>query len=601
MAEARVRRRLAAILAADVVGYSRQMGADEAGTLARLKVVRAEVVDPAMATYDGRIVKTTGDGVLVEFASVVDAVECAVALQQTMAARNEGADGDAIVFRIGVNIGDVIVEDSDIYGDGVNVAARLEALAEPGGVCVSGKVYDEVRNKLDLDFDDLGAQTVKNIAEPVPAYRARLAADAAAASTPANVPARYGVAVDVSTPVPGFGGRPAIAVLPFDNMSNDPDQEYLADGIAEDILTRLAMWRWLPVIARNSSFTYKGRAVDVKEVGRALGARYVLEGSVRKAAARVRVTGQLIDAETGHHVWANRYDRELDDIFALQDEITEAIVAALEPAVGKAKQARAQRRDPANLDAWDQFQRAIWHFNRFTANDFAHAIELSHAAAVKDPGFALPLSAIAAIRVVEALFAWTDDPAATVREAHETAQAAIALDATDAFANAVLAYTNAFAGHHDAAIRAAEAAIDFNPSFAVGYHALGVSRMYNGEPALAGAAIENAIRFSPRDSFLPIWLATLSATHYMRCDFETALEVADRTAQIAPHNPMAHGGRTNALAQLGRLDEARAALATFLELSPNYNTRTARSSGAFREEADFQFYVDGLRKAGWDG
>jgi adenylate cyclase len=334
-------RRLAAIVSADVVGYSRLMGADEAGTLEALRAHRTELVDPLITKHGGRIVKTMGDGLLLEFGSVVSATDCAVAIQKSMASRNsEVPEMRQIIFRIGINLGDIIIDGDDIHGDGVNVAARVQEMAEPGGVAITGRVHDEVRNRLGISFEDAGAHELKNIASPVPIWRW----------------SPYGRtnkrAINVSKPVPGFDGRPAIAVLAFDNLSRDPDQEFLADGIAEDILTRLAMWRWLPVIARNSSFTYKGRNADIKDIGPELGARYILEGSVRKSGNRVRVTGQLIDAETGHHVWADRYDSTMEDIFAVQDEITDAIVSALEPAVGRAEMQRAQRKNPQNLDAW---------------------------------------------------------------------------------------------------------------------------------------------------------------------------------------------------------------------------------------------------------
>ena len=314
MSGERVERRLAAILAADVVGYSRLMGQDEAGTLARLRGHRRELIDPEIAEHKGRIVKTTGDGILIEFPSVVEAVACAVAVQRGMADRNAATPEDQrIVFRVGVNLGDIIfAEDNDIHGDGVNVAARLEGIAEPGGICISGIVHDQVRDKLDLAFEDMGEQSLKNIARPVRMYRVRLTP---AETTPKGTPTE-------SAPVLALPDKPSIAVLPFANMSSDPEQEYFADGIAEDIITALSRYPSLFVIARNSCFTYKGRAVDVKQVGRELGVRYVLEGSLRKSGNRVRITAQLIEAGTGNHVWAERYDRDLADIFAVQDEIT---------------------------------------------------------------------------------------------------------------------------------------------------------------------------------------------------------------------------------------------------------------------------------------
>src|SRR5450830_615979 len=341
MAEARVERRLAAILAADVAGYSRLMGVDEEGTLAALKAYRRELVDPKIAEHRGRIVKTTGDGVLVEFASAVDAVRCAMEIQRILAERNVAISEDRrIELRIGINVGDIIIDEGDIYGDGVNIAARVEALARPGAVCISENAYQQVKGKLVLDVSDMGEQLLKNIAQPVRVYGVRL--QDAPASAVLKLP-----------------DKPSIAVLPFQNMSGDPEQEYFADGMVEDIITALSRFRHLFVIARNSSFTYKGRAVDIRQVGRELGVRYVLEGSVRKLADRVRITGQLIDTVTGAHVWAERYDRKSDDIFALQDEIALSVVGAIEPTLRLAEVERAKRKRPDSLDAYDLVLRAL--------------------------------------------------------------------------------------------------------------------------------------------------------------------------------------------------------------------------------------------------
>jgi adenylate cyclase len=582
------KRKLTAILSADAVGYSRLMAEDEAATVKTIASYR-EIMASLIKQHRGRVVDSPGDNLMAEFPSVVDAVQCAVAVQNEFQSRNaELAENRRMEFRIGINLGDVIDDEGRLYGDGVNVAARLEGLAEPGGVCVSAKVYDEVRGKVETQFDDLGPQDMKNIAEPVRAYRLRL--DDASS-----------IAIDVSTPVPGFGGRPAIAVLPFDNMSVDPEQEYFADGIAEDILTRLAMWRWMTVIARNSSFTFKGRAVDVKEVGTVLGARYVLEGSVRKAGDRVRVTGQLIDADTGHHIWAERYDRVLKDIFELQDEITKAIVVALEPAVGRAEMLRVQRKDTADLDAWDLCQRGMWHFYRFTKDHFAAGHGFYSRSAKQDPGFARPLTGIATIRIFEALLAWSDNPAEALGEAHRLALEAVSLDAAEPLANALLGYSCAYMRQFDNGLAATKRAIELNPSFAMGYHALGLVRMFNGEPTEAIDAIERAIRISPEDLWLPIWLGTLSASCYLLHDYEKALQVARLSVQRAPKYPIGQRSLANSLAQLGRMDEAREALTAFLALSPNYNAETARRSAIFRHEADYEHYAEGLRKAGWDG
>jgi adenylate cyclase len=348
-----VNRRMAAILAADVAGYSRLMGADEEGTLARLKAHRRELLDPKVAEHHGRIVKTTGDGVLVEFGSVVDAVRCAIDLQRGMAERNAGErEASRIDVRIGINLGDIIIDNDDIYGDGVNIAARLEALAKPGGICISQTVLDHARGKFAFDVEDGGSQTLKNIAEPVHIYRVLCDGIRRLATAQASAPAL------------ALPDKPSIAVLPFDNLSGDPEQEYFADGIVEDIITALSRIHWLFVIARNSSFTYKGKSVDVKQVARELGVRYVLEGSVRKASNRVRITGQLIDATTGVHVWADRFDGTLEDIFDLQDQVTASVVGTIEPKLRQAEIERSKRKPTESLDAYDAFLRGVAHYRR---------------------------------------------------------------------------------------------------------------------------------------------------------------------------------------------------------------------------------------------
>jgi TolB-like protein/class 3 adenylate cyclase len=346
-------RRLAAILAADVAGYSRLIGADEQGTLNRLRVIRTEILDPLIEQYRGRIVKTTGDGLLVEFTSVVEALQCATEIQAVMAERNTGIDTEKRVdLRMGINVGDVVVEDGDIFGDGVNVAARLEALADPGGICVSARVQEDAAGRLDLPFDDLGDQSLKNIARPVRVYRVRFRRSTANSVGPSPV-----------LPLPD---KSSIAVLPFANMSGDPEQEYFADGMVEEITTAISRLPWLFVIARNSAFTYKGRAVDVRQVASELGVRYVLEGSVRKAGNRVRITGQLIDTTTGAHIWADRFDGGLDDIFELQDEVASNVVGAIEPKLRQSEIERAIRKPTESLDAYDLYLRGLAEFNKFT-------------------------------------------------------------------------------------------------------------------------------------------------------------------------------------------------------------------------------------------
>jgi adenylate cyclase len=395
----RAERRLAAILAADVAGYSRLIGEDEDGTLDRLRSIRAEVIDPKIAEHRGRLVKTTGDGFLVEFASVVDALRCASEWQQAMAGRSAGmAVAERIEFRIGINVGDVVVEDGDIFGDGVNVAARLEALADPGGICVSARVQEDAAGRLDLAFDDLGDRQLKNIARPVRVYRVRATLTHPAANAPGATLSRTAgegaerqrreAGEGNSPPALALPDKPSIAVLPFQNMSGDPEQEYFADGMVEEIITALSRIRWLFVIARNSSFTYKGRAVDVKQVGCELGVRYVLEGSVRKAGERVRITGQLIDAVTGTHLWADRFDGLIEDVFELQDQVATSVAGVIEPALAEAEQQRAVRKLPERLDAWEAYQRGLWHFYKYALEENTTAVGFFRQAIALDPNFA---------------------------------------------------------------------------------------------------------------------------------------------------------------------------------------------------------------------
>jgi len=404
----RVERRLAAVLAADVAGYSRLMGLDEVGTARTLREHRL-VTDALVAKHGGRIVKTTGDGVLLEFPSVVDAVECAVAVQAVMAERNEGVPADRrMLFRIGINLGDILIEGDDILGDGVNVAARLEGVAEPGGICISSSAYEQVRGKVTVEFADLGEQRLKNIERPVRLYAVRSASFSTEPSVKAPAEAEKPLALP---------DKPSIAVLPFENMSGDPEQEYFADGMVEEIITALSQFKWLFVIARNSSFTYKGKAVDIKQVGRELGVRYVLEGSVRKSSGKVRITGQLIDAVAGAHLWAGRFERNLTDVFALQDEVTVAVVSAIQPKLLQTEIAISTRRRPENLTAYDYYLRALPHFLLSTREGLAEAIRLLHRALELDPRFGYAAAQAAICHLNNVHFGYAIDPQVERKEA----------------------------------------------------------------------------------------------------------------------------------------------------------------------------------------
>ena len=537
MASETVERKLAAILSADVAGYSRLMGEDEEGTLTAFKAHRAEAVDPAIARHHGRIVKTTGDGLLAEFASAVDAVRCALAVQEAMAARNATVANDRkIEFRIGVNVGDVMIDGDDLMGDGVNVAARLQEIAEPGGVYISRTARDQVRDRLELTLEDLGEQTVKNIARPVRVFRVPVMTEnlSAVGKTPPDTAGPSGTEFELPD-------KPSIVVLPFENMSGDPEQEYFADGIAEDIITGLSKMRWVFVISRNSAFTYKGKAVDVKQVAKELGVGYVLEGSVRKAGNRVRITAQLIDAESDHHVWAERYDRELEDIFAVQDEITQNIIAEVAPGFVAAEMERAQRKDPRDLRAWDYTMRAHWHMERFTKEDWAEARQLIGRAIELNPKYAWPFGDLAFINVFEAIFGWHESPPQALLEAAEAARQAVALDGQDARAYVMLAFPYLFALQHDKAIEAARTAIDLDPNSAMGYATLGATQGFLGETDEGCENLEKGIRLSPRDPFLLLttWMG-LSCAYFAAEQYDQAVEWAEKVVESRPHFPPGH-------------------------------------------------------------
>jgi adenylate cyclase len=549
-------RRLSAILAADVVGYSRLMGDDEAGTLERLKSLRKDIVQPSIRERKGRVVKLMGDGLLAEFPSVVEAVQCAVEIQERVTGRETDAVADQrIRLRIGVNLGDIIVEGSDIYGDGVNVAARLEGLAEPDGICISGAAFDAVDGKLELAFEDMGEQEVKNIARPIRVWRW---VEAATAGTMATA----------SEPLP-LPDKPSIAVLPFQNMSGDAEQDYFADGMVEDIITGLSRIKWLLVTARNSSFAYKGKSVDVKQVGRELGVRYVLEGSVRNAANRVRITGQLIEAETGGHVWAERYDRTLDDIFAIQDELTMSVVAAIEPSLRQAEIERVKRKRPDSLGAYDLTLRAIPLVYPAMPDEAAKALPLLESALGIEPDYALAHGFAAWSH--EILFARgggrEENRLGAIRHAH----AAIAHGRDDAIALSLGGLAMGLVAHdRDAARQAFEAALALSPSCALAYNLGSVVMALAGDADRGIEWGERALRLSPFDpmNYVPWYSITLG--RLQRAEYETAAEAAHKVFQANPYWSTAHFLLAATHATLGRLDAAKSAAARVLELQPGF-------------------------------
>lgn len=590
MADARVERRLAAVLAADVAGYSRLMGLDEVGTARTLREHRA-VTDALVAKHAGRIVKTTGDGVLLEFPSVVDAVECAVAVQAVMDQRNEGVPVDRqMLFRIGINLGDILIEGDDIVGDGVNIAARLEGIAEPGGICISSSAYDQVRGKVTVEFNDLGEQRLKNIERLVRVYAAKFRSNlgiVAPSVLLANAEARR------SLPIPD---KPSIAVLPFQNMSGDPEQEYFADGMVEDIITALARFKMLFVIARNSSFTYKGRAVDIKQVSRELGVRYVLEGSVRKAAGKVRITGQLIDGTNGSHLWADRFEGDLNDVFALQDEVTLKVVSAIQPRLMQTEIELAARRRPGNLSAHDLFLRALPHYYAMTREGMVQALQLLTCALELDPRYGAATSLAAGCHMTNIGQGWVTDPASEVAEGTRLLRLALTIDANDSDALSIAGRATAYMfGEFDSARDMVDRAVALNPNSALAWEQRGWAYEYAGQHEEAIGSFERAIRLSPLDPLLYSTLTGMSLALISLGRFDEAVGAARKALRKNPNFSSTYRCLLAGLAHLGREEEARDAAARLLELDPNFRISEWVSRGrAWRSP----LYVEGVRKAG---
>ena len=579
MARERVQRRLAAILAADVVGFSRLMGEDETGTLAALKQLRADLMDPAFEEYDGRIVKLMGDGVLVEFASVVAAVECAVRIQQSIAARNaDDSTRKKIDFRIGINLGDIIIDDDDIYGDGVNVAARLEALAEPGSVCVSGIVQQSVEGKLDLAFTDMGEQQVKNIARPVRAYRVALSGEAAKPAGEQQLP-----------------DKPSIAVLPFDNMSGDPEQAYFADGIAEDIITDLSKVSGLFVIARNSSFSYRGQSPDVRQVCRDLGVRHVLEGSVRKAGNRVRINAQMIDGATGGHIWAERYDRNIEDIFAVQDEVTREIVNALKVALTAGEQTRRAGRRKVDPEAYDLFVRGRERLFQFTEAALAESRALLERAIAIDPDIAVAHANLSLAHGTEYLNSWNGTDSDHLTKAAEIAERACRLDPAEPQAQHALALANLWHGRFDAAERAAAKSVELNPNFASGYTALGNVRDLVGNHESAIECAEQALSLDPRYHTA---LQLLGRAQFALGRDDEAAESFEQRIVQSPKSDMSRAFLAAIDGHAGRLDDARRRWREIMEINPEFSVAHVRRVLSYKSPAVLDRLAEGLEKAG---
>jgi TolB-like protein/class 3 adenylate cyclase len=591
----RVERRLAAILAGDVANYSRLMGLDEVGTLETLKAHRREVVDPAIAEHKGRIVKTTGDGMLVEFASTVDAVTCAVAIQEKMAERSASGPEPRIRFRIGINVGEIIIDGDDIFGDGVNVAARVENECEPGGVCVSGNAFEQIRGKTKFTFDDLGDRTLKNIGRPVRLYGVR----GASALALATAAALSSIGPNASDPLPP-PDRPSIAVLPFSNISGDPEQEYFADGMVEEIITALSRIRGLFVIARNSSFTYKGRAVDVKQVGRELGVRYVLEGSIRKGGNRMRITGQLIDAETGMHLWADNFDGAIDDIFALQDQVAESIVGVLTPNLERAEIDRVRRKPTANMDAYDCYLRAVAVARMWSRAGIDESLSLCMRAIALDPNFAPAYGQAARCYSLRKSNGWIVDLRKDMAEAERMARGAWAADRDDATAVGPAAHALASVVMDlNGGAAYIERALASNPNYAPGWRFSGWINLWLGRGDLAVEHAARAMRLSPRDPESDSMRATIAHAHYFAGKYDEALSWANLALQERPnaHQALRIGAASAAMA--GRGVEATALRLKLMQADPRLRASTLGDLlGPYRDPEHPARYAEGLRRAG---
>jgi adenylate cyclase len=587
MAEERVQRRLAAILAADVAGYSRLMGADEAGTRARFNDQLAAVVQPAIDEHRGRLVNTMGDGFLVEFGSVIDGVQCAVNIQNGVTQRQHSEpDETKMLFRIGIHLGDVIIEDDDIHGDGVNIASRLEGLAGTGDVCISASVYEQVRHKLTLPYEDMGDHSLKNIADPVHVYRLVLEQ----APTPS----------DAAIPNEAIFRRPAVAVLPFDNLSGDPEQEYFADGLTEDIITALSLWRSFPVIARNSTFAYKSTSPDIRKVGEELGARYIVEGSVRKAGNRVRVTAQLINSETGHHVWAERYDRDLEDFFELQDEITEKIASVVAPELEKAEAQRAVSKRPENMDAWDYCQRGMAFHNVFTKEAGPKAREMFRRATELDPNFSHAWSGLGHTYQRALGRGWTEDPDKTKKELMEAAQRAVELDDSNPDAYWCLGMAHMNQGRIREALSALRRGLALNPSDPGLHSVVGDCLTLAGQHEEGVHELKISIRLNPRHPRIHLYQAHLARAHLDAGQYEEAADQARKVVERGRVYFDEYLILASALGHLGRNEEAKAVLNSLEEYK---NTRISEIVVCpwwqlYPVPGPNEHLLEGLRKAG---
>jgi adenylate cyclase len=574
-----IQRKLTAILSADVKGYSRLMGEDEVATVRTITAYR-EVMATLIHKHRGRVVDSPGDNLLAEFASVVDGVRCAVEVQEELRSRNaELPENRRMEFRIGVNLGDVIVEGERIYGDGVNIAARVEGLAEGGGISISGTVYDQIESKLALGYEFLGEHTVKNIKKPVRVYRVRMEPETA-------VPKMSGE--------PELPDKPSIAVLPFVNMSGDPEQEYFSDGITEDLITDLSKVSGVFVIARNSVFTYKGKPVKVQQVSEELGVRYVLEGSVRKAGARVRITAQLVDGKTGGHFWAERYDRDLEDIFALQDEVTQKIVSALAVKLTEDEKERLLSKDTHNMEAYDHFLRGLEYHNRFTKEANVQARQMFEKAIALDPEYALAHSLLGWTHLLEWSFGWSQDPQ-SLEGAFEWAQKAIALNDSLPEAHCILGDVYVWKRQHEQAIAEVEKAIALDPNHADGFVQLGGALSWAGRPEEAIDLVKKGMRLNPVYPVFYLW--NLGHAYFLTGQYEEAIAALNRVLNRNPNFYPAHFYLAASYSELGREDEARAEVAELQRKWPECSLENARQRLPYKDQAVLERLFDAQRKA----
>lgn len=575
-------RRLAAIFAADVAGYSRLVGADEEGTLERFQAHRRELFDPKIAEHQGRMVKTTGDGFLVEFASPVRAVRCAIEIQQGMADRNADVPEDRrIEFRIGINLGDVVVEDGDVYGDCVNVAARLESIAEPGTVYISRAVREFIQDRAEIVPEDLGDKTLKNIAAPVRVFRI----------APLGLAARPKPAEPPKLP-----DKPSIAVLPFMNMSSDIEQEFFSDGITEDLITDLSKVSGLFVIARNSSFAYKGRSVKVQDIARDLGVRFVLEGSIRKAGNRVRITAQLIDATNGGHLWAERFDRDITDIFETQDEVVGKIVGVLSVTLTKREEERIARRGTSNVQAYEVWLRGREAMSRATRDSVAEAKILHRKAIEADPRFATAHAGLALACISEYASGWTADPAATLDESERWARRAIELDPQEPVSHMALGNVLLWRRQHDAALAEFRQMIAIDPNFAQGHTATGLGLTYAGQPAEALEAFAFAMRLDPH--FPGIVFHFVAQAHFALGHYEVAAELLKERIARNPETDSSRMLLASCYGHLGRSGDARAVWTEMLNINPEFSLAQRERVLPYKDAREFHRIVEGLKKAG---